>query len=556
MQLRPDQPTSFVLKLVANFVKTFDRNPGMEHLARPATSGFRWASSLALVLLFLFPLVGCGNSSMSEVAGKPKTVGSPNSPEKQAQASKENSESKPEETDIFAKIWNLSESHIRVVGMKSFQENSSGSSSAQLVVHEQGKGGQCLDQDNAPQPLLTNVDESVFKEPTFKTFIALLDNYTAAEGEKEIGFEEADHKHWKEVDAFLDAVFQSKPMQIAVEHIQGELGVDETTDQIRENVKTMWFQPYTNNYRSAQPFCVGFEHVFIGEDESGPEGAPNCQDRVGGYHSWVKFYLEQKLDKVNYLGYDYPEGNVEDALENPKVATMIMRWSPTKEEDGSHGNDLLKKPGGFFIGTRPELEIVFGALAFYTQQAGVFDNVNGKENHHRVKLDGYFFDLVMHPQTIKPTNQGAKRQRGNHIRTLYPKFRGKIIPESQSHDQGIAVDLPTQPNNDAPIQIVSALPNPSAEGDVGEWVEIKNVSDHAFDLSQWSLKDRSGRSKSLTGILEAGQTKKIILDRDSPDSMMLRNSEGWILLFENDVRRAGVRYPNPTADQVITFDRK
>ena len=230
---------------------------------------------------------------------------------------------------------------------------------------------------------------------------------------------------------------------------------------------------------------------------------------------------------------------------------MLMRWSPTAEADGSYGNDLLKKPGGFFIGTRPELEIAFGVVALYSQRAGKYDNVPGKENHHRVRLGENLYDIVMHPQTVRGAN--GQRQDGEHIRTLYPKFRGRSIPISVV-DNGI--DLPTQPHNDGPIQITRALPNPSTEGDVGEWIEIRNVSGSKLSLKEWQLKDRNGRAKALSGNLEPDQAIKVILDRENEQSMMLRNGTGWVLLYEGESRRAAVRYNGPKSDQIIEFDQK
>ena len=136
----------------------------------------------------------------------------------------------------------------------------------------------------------------------------------------------------------------------------------------------------------------------------------------------------------------------------------------------------------------------------YSQKAGMYDNVAGKENHHRVKLGEFYFDLVMHPESLKPPQRGQKSKRGNHIRTLYPKFRGRKIP-----GQTVAtnkVDLPTQPHNNAPIQIVSAMPNPKSPDDRDEWVELKNQTENTtFDLANWKLSDRNGRQKTMKGSL-------------------------------------------------------
>ena len=470
---------------------------------------------------------------------------------------------KPVESDIFQTIWNLPESHVVVTTLD--KNGKPLDPKAKVAVNEQGKGGNCLNEDNAPLPLLSHVDETIFDEPSFKTFIALLDNYTAAEQEPEVTFEKPDDPHWKEVDAFMDTMFSTKTVQVAVEHIQKELAPGTSTEAIRAAARKMWFQPYTNRYREAVPFCVGFEHVFVGEDESNKNGAPKCQDRVAGYHSWVKFYLDEKAGKANYLGYDYPDGNVPDALKDKKVTTLLMRWTPDRKTDGGFGNDLLKKPGGFFIGTRPELEFSFGVLAMYSQKAGKYSNVRGKQNHHRVRLGKNYFDLVMHPHSL------SSRERGEHIRTLYPKFRGETIPGSGGSVAGArrgssgpssrrgsnpvaGVDLPTQPLNNAPIQIARALPNTDKKNDEGEWVELVNRSESTvFDMTKWHLSDQRGRKKSLMGELKPGQTLRVYLERVDQNSMMLKNAPGWILLFEGDERRAAVRYEKPQSEVIVDF---
>jgi poly(U)-specific endoribonuclease len=449
--------------------------------------------------------------------------------------------------DIFATVWNLPESHVSVTQMG--PDGKPMDESAIVIVHEQGKAGECLHHDNAADPLLTVTDESIFEDATFKTQIALFDNYTAVEQRPEVSFEDANHNHWVEVEAFLDAVFETKPMQVAIKHIQSELKPGITLEQIRDDVKVMWFEPYTNRYRGASEFCVGFEHVFVGEDESDPDAGDPCKDTVAGYHSWVKFYLDKKQGKVDCLGYDYPGGIVEDAIADPKVTTLVMRWSPTKEE-GSHGNDLLKKPGGFFVGTRPELEMAFGTLAMYAQHAGKYNNIRNKENHHRVRLGENLVDIVMHPQSLKPPQRGVPRDRGWHIRTLYPKFRGKTVQEETA-----SVDLPTQPQNSAAIKIVSALVNPEGPVDRGEWVEIRNTTeDTVFDLANWSLTDRSGRKRQLDGKLEPGATLRIELGRENESSMMLRNGGGWIMLFQGEFRRAAVKYGRARESEILKFE--
>lgn len=467
--------------------------------------------------------------------------------------------------DIYETIWQLPESHVALTRRGS--DGQPVEPSAAVVLDEQGKAGECLNDGNAERPLFSSVDESLFNEPTFQTFIALLDNYTAVENRPEVSFDPnagdsgvfADPAHDAEVDAFLNAVFESLPMQTASEHIRNELQPGLSEAELRSRVKRIWFEPFTNRYGAAETHCTGFEHVFIGEDESSPSTPNPCTDKVGGYHSWVKYYLDQQAGKAEYLGHDYKDAVAEEGVADPHVATILFKWSPDVETDGGHGHALLKKPGGFFVGTRPEFEIAIGTVGMYALEARQFENT-GTEDHRRVKFGDSFFDLVLHPQTLR--REGSRVIRGDHLRTLYPKYRG-TSPESSGGSGGgsgsggtAPVELPTRPHNTAPIRIARALPNPEGTDDTGEWVELDNVTDDTtFDLSEWHLSDRLGRTQTMAGSLAPGETRRIDLLRESASSMMLKNEPGtWILLFEGEVRQAAVRLDlAPASGQIFDF---
>ncbi len=438
--------------------------------------------------------------------------------------------------DIYETIWDLPDSHVPVT-----RRDSNGSPidpAATVVLDEQSKAGNCLHDGNADRPLFAHVDETAFNEPTFGTFIALLDNYTAVENEPETAFNRdgngdgtfADATHDSEVNAFLDAVLASRPMQVAADHIRSVLKPGLSAAGLRSRMKRMWFEPFTNRFGGTDRHCTGFEHVFVGEDESSTSAPSPCADKVGGYHSWVKYYLDQQAGKAEYLGHDY-EGSVDDdGLASPHVATILFRWSPKPGEDGARGHDLLKKPGGFFVGTRPEFEIAIGTVGMYALEAGEFENI-GRNDQRRVKFGDSFFDLVLHPEATGPPVNGVA-PRGEHLRTLWPKFRGGSNPGpigGGGGGGGGTVDLPTQPHNDSPVRIARALPNPVGSDETGEWVELENVTDDtSFNLSNWQLMDQQGREQPMNGSIAAGETRRIDLTRDGPDSMMLRNDPGAV----------------------------
>lgn len=454
-------------------------------------------------------------------------------------------------SDIIETIWNLPESHVSVTSV-----NASGlplAPSAKIVLREALPTEACVDKPPLAD-LFVAVDESLFDEPTFKTLIALFDNYTAVESHSADEFQELpldDPTHGPEVDAFVDAVLSTKPVQTAKEFIQTELEPELTDGGFRKRLKTIWFEPYTNKFGRHDHYATGFEHTFLGEDETDPGGAPNCEDGVGGYHSWVKYYLDQKAGKASYYGSDYRNNIRDNALAWPQMVTVLMRWSPTSEVDGAHGHPIMKIPGGFFVGTRPELEIAIGVIGMSLHKTTGWTSPGLDQNRRRVVFSGHVLYLTLHPEATSPST------RGQRLRTLWPAY---IEPVGGGEEPGDGsgngnVNLPTQPINNGPIRVAAVLPNPLGQDEGNEWVELKNVTpDVTFDLSEWKLTDMLGREESISGSIDPGQTKRIVLSRSNQDSMMLRNSgPGWVLLFEGNERRAAVKYPDPTSGNVYSF---
>jgi len=430
---------------------------------------------------------------------------------------------------------------------------------ADVLLDEQGKAHGCTSAD-AVRPLIPGMNETRLDEPTFATFVALLGDYTARAGQPERALDDPDHA--ARVDAFLDAVFATEPMALAVEHVRREVEPGITGADLRERVRRMWFEPYTNRFSGEDPFCVGFEHVFVGEDETGPAGAGTCNYAVGGYHSWVKYYVDQRDGRTTYLGNDYESALADRGVGDPKEASVLMTWRPPVADgqaglrgpNEEHSYELLKKPGGFFVGTRPECEVAMGSVALMEVLAGRFQN-GGQENHRRVRLGASFVDLVLHPQTLSV----RPRQNGPRIRTFYPKYRGDQgpgdagTPGGGTPGGGTGVDLPTQPHNDGPVRVLRAQPNPAGPTDEGEWVELGNATPETVDLAGWRLADQEGRPFALGGALAAGSTVRIDVRAPGPAGMQLRNAGGWVLLYEGQQRRAAVRYARAPEGEIVVF---
>lgn len=453
--------------------------------------------------------------------------------------------------DIYTQIWNAAGSRVQVS-----RRSADGTFDPAAPIHldEQTGSDGCVAAEAVERPLFPHVDEALFAEPTFRALIALFDNYTALEDRTERTLD--DPVHAREVDAFVDAVLATPAMDLAFEHLRDEIEPGLGVEEFRARVRRAWFEPFTNQFSGPEPWNVGFEHVFVGEDESGGSQPATCRDAIGGYHSWVKYYLDQKAGRLAYLGHDYEPAVAAAGLADPAVATLVMTWR-VPEPDGGAGLELLKKPGGFFVGTRPECEIALGTVALFEVLAGRYEKGHPKTHHRRMKLGESFYDLVHHPQTI----HRQSGELGPRIRTLYPKYRGgEAEPGGQpggqqpGGQQPGGAGVPTQPHNTGPVRIARALPNPETVGDVGEWVELRNATPEAIDLASWRLDDERGRSFGLTGELAAGEVRRFVTRPEESGGLQLKNSGGWILLFEGTERRAAVRYGKAGQGRVKVFE--
>ena len=109
-------------------------------------------------------------------------------------------------------------------------------------------------------------------------------------------------------------------------------------------------------------------------------------------------------------------------------------------------------------------------------------------------------------------------------------------------------------NNDASVAIVRALPNPSGSDKGKEWVELKNISDTAINLTGWQMEDRVGRPQSLNGTLQPNEVKRFTVSRSTPESMQMTNKSGLITLRNSDSEEvATVKYSRASSGKIIEF---
>lgn len=87
-------------------------------------------------------------------------------------------------------------------------------------------------------------------------------------------------------------------------------------------------------------FIAGWEHVFSGELKS---------NEVDGQHDWVRYYTEQKADKMVYDGY-YTH---DDVFSNFQKSISWIKFQNLIGTFQYQWQGATKPKGGFFTGTSP-----------------------------------------------------------------------------------------------------------------------------------------------------------------------------------------------------------
>lgn len=310
---------------------------------------------------------------------------------------------------IYQLIWENDEHQFSVCA----RNNRGGwdNEDADILLDEQVKAAEKREIDLATRPLFHRVNENKLfdKNRNYVSFINLLDNYAIRSTDKEFTTEE----EVAEQQEFLSLIIHTQPMQIARKYINQEFGENLSNTRFRQKLYRLWFKLYTNYYQGKSTnFCSGFEHVFVGE------GTYNIHTRkkketigkISGYHSWVKFYLDEKNKRVNYLGYKYDLKGY-DGTANPNVVNL-QQVQNVIDMQGNVIARLFKSKGGFFVGPSPECEMAMATIAFY-------ESVYGRiQDKRRININGAIYDLVIF-RNINPN--GTK---GDLIRSFFPIFLG------------------------------------------------------------------------------------------------------------------------------------
>jgi len=439
--------------------------------------------------------------------------------------------------NIYEKIWEADENRLTISKRK--KDGTFDNPNADILIDEQVEAASRRGTDLATRPLFHLVNQNKFTAlPTFQRFISLLDNYIV-----NYRVEETTTPTEKlEINAFLDAILPTKPIKVARDYIE-TLGFRFSDADFKAQLMEMWFTIYTNHYQGKSTrYCTGFEHVFVGEGQyDARNNAGNNKGEISGYHNWVKFFFDEKSQRVNFLGHYY-DLKYNQGPENPYVVTLRMIWD-YKDLRGNPIAQLYKSKGGFFIGSSPECEIAMGTVAFFENKKGMMSSNDEKP----FTLKGYPFSLVLY------RNIDERGSRGKYIRSFYPKYLGGA--NSPGGDQVIIIPVETNTSeNDGAVVITSALINPKGDDEGREYVIIKNTTTQPISLSGWTLKDRMGRPERIKGDLDAGQSKKIILRYAHDGAMVLGNHGGTISVVDNlDQVVSLVEYGNVEQGDLVNF---
>jgi len=205
------------------------------------------------------------------------------------------------------------------------------------------KGGE----DKAEDPLFTRVDKKALEKPTFKAFIALLDNYVSETGVAEV----VTNEERKENNNFVDLVFETTVMKDAHKFLVEQGKADKDVNTFKREFHDMWFKMYKREYGIRGEDSSGFEHVFVGETR---------KDEVIGFHNWIHFYLEEKRGNIDYMGFMASD-------RNPNFLTVQFAWKKD-----------VKPKGSMFVGVSPEFEIALYTVCFLLGHESYLIELNGE----------------------------------------------------------------------------------------------------------------------------------------------------------------------------------
>ncbi|XP_066440412.1 uridylate-specific endoribonuclease isoform X4 [Eleutherodactylus coqui] len=230
----------------------------------------------------------------------------------------------------------ISSDELKTLSEILYQSDVNKAVESDIKLNKQEKSENKRKQDLSEDPLYEYVNEDLFKKPTYKAFIALLDNYDRKTGTDET----ATKGELEEQKMFLQEIMKTKIMKELFKFFHNK-GLYENEQQFVDDVQKMWFGLYSRS--SGEKDSSGFEHVFVGEVKKG---------KVSGFHSWIRFYLLERKGLVDYCSHNY-DG---PWTSYPDVLGKQFMW------DGFN-----KQVGSQIIGSSPEFDFSLYTLCFVSR---------------------------------------------------------------------------------------------------------------------------------------------------------------------------------------------
>ncbi|XP_073519273.1 uridylate-specific endoribonuclease [Phyllobates terribilis] len=271
----------------------------------------------------------------------------------------------------------ISKDEIKAVCEILYQADVNKAEESDITLHKQEMSQNTkLKEDLCDKPLYQFVNENIFKRPTYKSFIALLNNYDRKTGTDETFTEE----EIEEQNIFIQEILKTKVMKELFNFFHKK-GLYKEEEEFVDDLRKMWFGLYSRS--SGEQDSSGFEHVFVGEVKKG---------KVSGFHSWIRFYLLEKKGMINYHSHNY-DG---PWTTYPDVLGKQFNWEGFNKEVGTQ-----------IIGSSPEFDFALYSLCFISRP--------GKKC--TISMGGHEIDIQTYEWTKTSYNNGRK-----YIATAYPTF--------------------------------------------------------------------------------------------------------------------------------------
>ena len=102
------------------------------------------------------------------------------------------------------------------------------------------------------------------------------------------------------------------------------------------------------------------------------------------------------------------------------------------------------------------------------------------------------------------------------------------------------------------VEIKEALPNPIGKDTDGEYIILQNTGEEVADLSNWKIKDASGKTFSLTGY-KIEPLKDLILEYKT--TKIALNNDGETLILQNDKNEEIDRLEITRSEEGVIFKK-